>query len=53
MQELQALETTTDKLRDILTPDQTAKYLIFVEKVMSPKSYCSFIVKIKVDIEHF
>lgn len=33
MQELQALEATTDKLKDILTPDQTAKYLIFVEKV--------------------
>jgi hypothetical protein len=33
MQELQLLEATTDKLRDILTPEQTAKYLIFVEKV--------------------
>ena len=35
MQELQALEATTDKLRDILTPEQQAKYLIFVEKVIN------------------
>jgi hypothetical protein len=35
MHELQLLEQTTDKLRDILTPNQTAKYLIFVEKVSS------------------
>lgn len=35
MQELQNLEKTTDKLKDILSPDQTAKYLIFVEKLKS------------------
>lgn len=33
MQELQTLEHTTDKLKDILNPEQAAKYLIFVEKV--------------------
>jgi len=32
MHELQALETITDKLKDILTPEQTARYLIQVEK---------------------
>lgn len=32
MHELQTLETFTDKLKGILTPEQTARYLIQVEK---------------------
>jgi hypothetical protein len=33
MHELQTLDTFTDKLKGILTPEQTARYLIQVEKV--------------------
>jgi hypothetical protein len=33
MQALQSLEKTCDKLKEIVTPEQTAKYLIYVERV--------------------
>ena len=33
MQELQQFEKTTDSLQVLFTPEQTAKYLIFVERV--------------------
>ena len=50
MHELQMLEQTTDKLRDILTPDQTAKYLIFVEKVSESRVLISrFKVTVKIN----
>lgn len=41
LQELQKFEKTTDKLKEIFTPEQTAKYLIFVEKVSNAYQICS------------
>ena len=39
MHELQQLEQTTDKLKEVLTPEQIAKYLIEVEKVSANTDY--------------
>jgi hypothetical protein len=61
MHELQALETITDKLKDILTPEQTARYLIQVEKVSdlnfrlhAPSvRLIASLVQTQIDHEHF
>lgn len=53
MQALQTLDLTCDKLKEIVTPEQTAKYLIYVERVNLFSGWLLYIAQIEIQSQHF